>query len=328
MQTSRLGQTDIEITPLGLGAWAIGGGGWQYGWGHSDDRESIATIHRALEHGVNWIDTAPIYGVGHSEEVVGAALREWSGARPYVFTKCGLHGDKHGQGTVRHSLKEHDVRAECEASLRRLGVEAIDLYQIHWPNPEDEIEEAWTMMAELQREGKVRHLGVSNFSVAQLQRLQRVAPVASLQPPYALIRREIETDLLPFCAEQHIGVIVYSPMMSGLLSGAMTRERIASLPEDDWRRRDVEYQEPRLSRTLALVELLREIGARHGRSPGEVAIAWTLRTPWVTGAIVGARRPDQIDGLVGAAAFRLSEAELAGIEQFLAEHPLERAVGR
>jgi len=328
MKTSALGHSDLQITPLGLGAWAIGGGGWQFGWGHSDDRQSIATIHRALDRDINWIDTAPIYGVGHSEEVVGAALREWPGERPHLFTKCGLHGDKRGGGAVTHSLKAGDVRAECEASLRRLGVEVIDLYQIHWPNPEHEIEEAWTTMAELQQEGKVRHLGVSNFSVAQLQRLLPIAPVASLQPPYALLRREVEVELLPFCAEQGIGVLVYSPMMSGLLSGSMTRERIAALPKDDWRRRDVEYQEPRLSRTLALVELLREIGERHGRSPGEVAVAWTLRTPLVTGAIVGARRPDQIDGLVGAADFQLSATELAGIESFLVHHPLERAVGR
>jgi aryl-alcohol dehydrogenase-like predicted oxidoreductase len=329
METRQLGTTDIHITPLGLGAWAIGGGGWQYGWGHSDDRESIATIHRALEHGINWIDTAPIYGVGHSEEVVGAALAQWgSGRRPYVFTKCGLIGDKRGAGAVRHDLSAESVRRECEASLRRLRVDAIDLYQIHWPNPEEQVEEAWETMTALRREGKVRAIGVSNFTVAQLRRIQAIAPVSSLQPPYALLRREIEPEVLPFSLEQAIGVIVYSPMMSGLLTGAMTRDRVEQLPQDDWRRRDPEYQEPRLSRTLELVELLRTIGDRHGRSPGEVAIAWTLRCPEVTGAIVGARRPDQVDGLVGAAEFRLSDGELAGIEGFLASSGLqERVVG-
>jgi aryl-alcohol dehydrogenase-like predicted oxidoreductase len=327
METRRLGITDMQITPLGLGAWAIGGGGWQYGWGHSDDRESVATIHRALEHGINWIDTAPVYGVGHSEEVVGRAVKEWGGARPYVVTKCGLHGDKSGAGVVTHSLKAESVRRECEASLGRLGLDAIDLYLIHWPNPEEDIEEAWETMAALRDEGKVRHIGVSNFSAEQIRRLQPIAPVEALQPPYALIRREIEPELLPLCAEEGIGVIVYSPMMSGLLTGAMTRERVTSLPADDWRRRDQEYQEPRLSQNLELVELLREIGGRHGRSPGEVAVAWALRRPEVSGAIIGARRPDQIDGIVGAAGFRLSEGELAGIETFLAHGARERAVG-
>lgn len=325
MNTRTLGATDLQITPLGLGAWAIGGGGWQYGWGHSDDQSSITTIHRALDQGINWIDTAPIYGVGHSEEVVGRALKGRRN-RPFVFTKCGLIGNKSGEGTVRNVLKADSIRKEVDESLRRLQIDVIDLYQMHWPDPEADIEEAWTAMAEAQASGKVRYIGVSNFTVEQLQRIQKIAPVSSLQPPYALLRREIETDLLPFCAEHNIGVIVYSPMMSGLLAGTMTRERVAQFPEDDWRRRDGQYQEPQLSRNLALVERLRDIGEQHGRSPAEVAIAWTLRAPMVTGAIVGARRPDQIDGLVGAADFRLSETELAAIEAFMEQGEMAREV--
>lgn len=314
MHTRQLGSTDLQITPIGFGAWAIGGGGWKFGWGQQDDRESIAAIHRALDHGINWIDTAPVYGVGRSEEVVGRAIKG-RGQQPYIFTKCGLRGDK--GGTVANVLKAESVRQEVEESLRRLRIDVIDLYQIHWPDPDPDIEEAWATMAGLQAAGKVRWIGVSNFNVEQMRRAQAIAPIASLQPPYSLIRREIEADILPFCAAHRIGVIVYSPMMSGLLTGAMTRERVANLPQDDWRRGDAEFQEPRLSRNLALVELLRAIGRRHGRSPGEVAIAWTLRHPAVTGAIVGARRPEQIDGIVGSAEFRLGNDELAEIEAFL-----------
>jgi aryl-alcohol dehydrogenase-like predicted oxidoreductase len=311
METRQLGVSDLQITPIGLGTWAIGGGGWEFGWGAQDDEESIATIHRALDMGVNWVDTAAVYGLGRSEEVVGRALSGHS-ERPYIFTKCSMIWDE--QRKVGHSLKRESVKREAEASLRRLQVETIDLYQIHWPNPDAEIEEGWAAMAELQREGKVRYLGVSNFSIAQMQRAQQIAPITALQPPYSLIEREIEGEILPFCARNQIGVIAYSPMASGLLSGKMTRARVAALPTDDWRRRSAEFTEPQLSRNLYLVETLRDIGLRHGRTAGEVAIAWVLRRPDVTGAIVGARSPAQLDGVIGAGAFRLTSEEIAEIE--------------
>lgn len=324
MVKRRLGNTDMEITPIGLGAWAMGGGGWAYAWGPQDDEESIAAIHKAVDLGINWIDTAAAYGLGHSEEIVARALAALPRSRrPLVFTKCSLLWNE--RGDIFHCLEPDSIRRECEQSLRRLAVESIDLYQIHWATLTGDpaapgIEEAWETLAELRQSGKVRWIGVSNFSVAQLERIGRIAPVSSLQPPYSMIRREIEAEVLPYCAAHDIGVIVYSPMASGLLSGAMTRERIAALPPDDWRRtKSREFQEPRLSRNLRLVERLRAIGARHGRSPGEVAIAWTLRRPEVTGAIVGARRPEQVDGFIGAADFRLQEAELAEIEAALAE---------
>jgi aryl-alcohol dehydrogenase-like predicted oxidoreductase len=313
MHTRKLGNSDLYITPVGFGAWAIGGSGWEFAWGSQDDVDSIAAIHRALELGVNWIDTAAVYGMGHSEEVVARALATWSGPRPYVFTKGGLRWDERGQ--VYNVLKADSIRRECEDSLRRLRVEVIDLYQIHWPTSSAaETDEGWATMAQLQREGKVRWIGVSNFDVEQIQRALAIAPITSLQPPYSLIRREIEVESLPFCQREGIGVIVYSPMASGLLTGAMTRERAANLPKDDWRRRDPEFNEPKLSRNLALVECLRAVGARHGRSPGEVAIAWTLRHPAVTGAIVGARSAKQVEGVMGAGDFRLSEEEIAAIE--------------
>jgi aryl-alcohol dehydrogenase-like predicted oxidoreductase len=310
METRQLGVSDLQITPIGLGTWAIGGGGWEFGWGAQDDEESIATIHRALDMGVNWIDTAAVYGLGRSEEVVGRALSGHS-ERPYIFTKCSMIWDERRK--VGHSLKKDSVKREAEASLRRLQVETIDLYQIHWPDPDAEIEEGWAAMAELQREGKVRYLGVSNFNVAQMQRAQQIAPITALQPPYSLIERGIEDEILPFCARNQIGVIAYSPMASGLLSGKMTRARVAALPTDDWRRRSVEFTEPQLSRNLYLVETLRDIGLRHGRTAGEVAIAWVLRRPDVTGAIVGARSPAQLDGVIGAGAFRLTPEEIAEI---------------
>jgi aryl-alcohol dehydrogenase-like predicted oxidoreductase len=314
MQTRTLGNSDLTITPLGYGAWAIGGSGWEYAWGPQNDDDSIAAIQRALELGVNWIDTAAVYGLGHSEEVVARALKGWPGARPYVFTKCGLRWN--GQGKVYRSLKAASVRQECEASLRRLRVDAIDLYQIHWPPDDDgpDLEEGWAALAALQREGKVRWIGVSNFSVEQMRRAQAIARVTSLQPPYSLIRRGIEEKILPFCKREGIGVIVYAPMASGLLTGAMTRERAMNLPADDWRRRNPEFNGPNLSRNLALVERLRIAGKRHGRSPGEVAIAWTLRSPAVTGAIVGARSAMQAEGVMRAAELRLSADELAEIE--------------
>jgi aryl-alcohol dehydrogenase-like predicted oxidoreductase len=312
METRQLGQSDLHITPIGLGAWAIGGGEWAGGWGSQDDQESIAAIHRALDLGVNWIDTAPAYGLGRSEQVVARALKGRSD-RPYLFTKCAIRW--RDDRSLYNSLTAASVREEVENSLRRLDTEVIDLYQIHWPDPEPEIEEAWSTMADLQREGKVRYIGVSNFSVEQMRRVQAIAPITSLQPPYSLVRPQIETEILPFCLEQQIGVIVYSPMMSGLLSGKMSRERIQQMPDDDWRKGDPEFQEPRLSQNLHLVEVLRSIGEHYGRTPGEVAIAWTLRHPAVTAAIVGVRRPSQIEGTIGAADLQLSEQDLAEIEQ-------------
>jgi len=310
MDTRQLGSSDLHITPVGFGAWAIGGSGWQFAWGGQDDRDSVATIREALDAGVNWIDTAAVYGLGHSEEIVARAL-DGVPIRPYVFTKCSMVWDKRRK--IGHSLKAQSIRRECEASLRRLKVDAIDLYQIHWPDPDEDIEEGWTAMAALQSEGKVRHIGVSNFNVAQMKRAQLIAPITSLQPPYSLLHREIEAEILPFVTQEKIGVIAYSPMASGLLTGAMTRERIAGLPADDWRKEHADFREPWLSRNLELVKRLRVIGERHGRSPGEVAVAWVLRNPVVTGAIVGARRPGQARGISGAAAFRLNPGELAEI---------------
>jgi aryl-alcohol dehydrogenase-like predicted oxidoreductase len=314
MRTRKLGNSDLNITPIGFGAWAIGGAGWQYGWGAQDERESLAAIRSALESGVNWIDTAAVYGLGHSEELVGAALRQWSGPRPYIFTKCGMTWNE--QREISYSLRADSVRRECEQSLRRLGVEVIDLYQIHWPTDDwAETGDGWAALAKLQAEGKVRWIGVSNFSLEQLKKAQAIARVTSLQPPYSLIRREIEPELLPFCRQQGIGVIVYSPMGSGLLTGAMTRKRAAALPADDWRGGRPDFQEPKLSKNLALVERLRAVGARHGRSPGETAIAWTLRQPAVTGAIVGARSAAQVEGIIGAAEFRLDQADIAELDK-------------
>ncbi|RYZ40993.1 MAG: aldo/keto reductase [Myxococcaceae bacterium] len=315
MQKRRLGNSDMDLTALGFGAWAIGGGGWAFAWGAQDDAQSIQAIQRALDSGINWIDTAAVYGLGHSEEIVAKALKGRD-KRPYVFTKCSMVWDD--RGNVSRVLKADSVRRECEASLRRLNVDAIDLYQVHWPvGSAAEIEEGWTALAELQRQGKVRWLGVSNFNVSQLERVQRIAPVTSLQPPYSLIHRDVEKDLLPFCEKNGIGVIVYSPMASGLLTGAMTRERIQGMPDDDWRRRSPDFQEPRLSRHLALVERMREVGARHGRSPAEVALAWVLRHPAVTAAIVGARSGKQVDGFIQAGDFRLTSKEVRELEDAL-----------
>jgi aryl-alcohol dehydrogenase-like predicted oxidoreductase len=313
MRTKQLGNSDLFITPVGFGAWAIGGGGWEFAWGHQDDSDSVAAIHEALDTGINWIDTAAVYGTGHSEEVVARAL-EGMNNRPYVFTKCSMVWNDRRE--IGHSLKAESIRRECEAGLRRLRVETIDLYQIHWPDPDEDIEEGWATLAALKQEDKVRNIGVSNFNVAQLKRAQAIAPITSLQPRYSLLHREIEDEILPFAARVNIGVIAYSPMASGLLTGAMTRERIASLPADDWRKRHADFQEPLLSRNLKLVSLLRTIGKRHGHTPAEVAVAWVLHHPAVTGAIVGARRPGQVRGVVGAADFRLSPRELAEIEAF------------
>jgi aryl-alcohol dehydrogenase-like predicted oxidoreductase len=315
MKTRQLGISDLYITPIGFGAWAIGGSGWEFAWGSQDDRESIAAIREALDAGINWIDTAAVYGLGHSEEVVARAL-EGVRDRPYVFTKCSMVWNE--QREIGHSLKASSIRRECEASLRRLKIDAIDLYQIHWPNPGQDIEEGWATMAALQSEGKVRNIGVSNFNVAQMMRAQLIAPITSLQPRYSLIHREIESEILPFVTQANIGVIAYSPMASGLLTGAMTRERIEGLPADDWRHDHEDFREPQLSRHLRLVSLLRTIGQRHGRSPAEVAVAWVLSNPAVTGAIVGARRPGQMLGVSGAVDFRLSPSEQAEIEALFA----------
>lgn len=316
MQTKRLGNSDLEITPLGVGAWAIGGGGWAFGWGPQDDTDSIGAIRSALEAGINWIDTAAVYGLGHSEEVVARAL-EGVTRKPYVFTKCERVWDENRQ--IGKCLKADSIRRECEASLRRLKLDVIDLYQIHWPEPDEDIEEGWTTLAELQREGKVRWIGVSNFNVTQLKRAQAIAPITSLQPPYSILSPEIEAEILPYCLENNIGTIVYSPMKSGLLTGKMTRERIAGMPADDFRQRTPQFKEPLLTRNLNLVEMMRATGAKAGRTPGEVAIAWALRHPAVTAAIVGLRSAAQLEGVIGAAAYRLSTAEIQQIAAFMAQ---------
>jgi aryl-alcohol dehydrogenase-like predicted oxidoreductase len=313
LKTAPLGETGLEITRVGFGAWAIGGGGWEFGWGPQDDDDSIAAIHRALELGVNWIDTAAAYGFGRSEQVVGRALEGIpQDERPYVFTKASL---LEGPGrAVVHNLKRDSILREAEASLERLGVDAIDLYQIHWPIPDENVEEGWAAFAELKEQGRVRHIGVSNFSVEQLRRAQAIAPVETLQPPYSLIDREAERELLPFAEREGIGVIVYSPMASGLLTGAMTRERIANLPDDDWRKHDARFQEPRLSQHLALVERMQAVAERHDTSAGAVAVAWALGNPAVDGAIVGLRRPDQVDPILAAASLDLDARDVAEIE--------------
>src|SRR5579863_3624253 len=302
-----LGNSDLDLTPIGFGAWAIGGGNWEFAWGPQDDQESIAAIHRALDLGMNWIDTAAIYGLGHSEEVVGKAVKTHSGTKPLVFTKCSMRW--HQDRSIYRSLKASSLTEELEGSLRRLGVETIDLYQIHWPNPEEEIEEGWEALARLKDQGKIRWIGVSNFSVEQMKRAQEIAPITSLQPPYSMLRRAVETEILPFAQANGIGVINYSPMLSGLLTGKMTAERIAAFPADDWRRKNVEFQEPRLSCNLQLVELLREIGSAHGVTPGVVAVAWTLHNPAITAAIVGGRNGSQVEETAAALSFRLTEDE-------------------
>jgi aryl-alcohol dehydrogenase-like predicted oxidoreductase len=321
IERRKLGNSDLEITPLGVGAWAMGGGGWKFAWGPQDDADSISAIRAALDAGMNWIDTAAVYGLGHSEEVVGRALKQVS-KKPYVFTKCERRWKENGD--IFPSLKAESIRKECEASLRRLNIDVIDLYQVHWPEPDAEIEEGWTELARLRQEGKVRWIGVSNFNVEQMKRAMKIAPITSLQPPYSLLVRKAEPEILPFARQNGIGVIVYSPMRAGLLAGKMTKERVQNLPEDDWRRRDKDFQEPNFSRNLELVEILRRIGARHGRTPGEVALAWTLNNPAVTAAIVGVRRADQVPGVAGALEFRLTPDEVSEIEAFF-QQPAETA---
>ena len=321
MRTRLFGQTGLDISVIGVGAWAIGGGDYAFGWGAQDDAESIAAIERAVDLGVNWVDTAPVYGLGRSEEVVGRALKQLGSRRPLVFTKCSLVWED-GKRDVRHSLEAASIRREVENSLRRLGVDAIDLMQIHWPRfanqpPGGSIEEGWAELVSLKKAGKLRHIGVSNFKTDDIDRAASIAPVETLQPPYSLLRRAVEMETLPYCRARQIGVIVYSPMQAGLLSGKMTVERVAALPEDDWRKRTPEFQEPRLSKNLAVVETLRTIGARHGKVPGEVAVAWVLGNPAVTAAIVGFRRPQQVDEIVGAADFELTTADVHEIEAAL-----------
>jgi len=318
MKTRQLGQSDLNITRIGIGAWAIGGGKWEFGWGPQDDQQSISAIRAGLDLGINWIDTAAAYGLGHSETIVGRAVQGLE-SRPYIFTKCSLVWDDAGK--ISHNLQADSIRRECEASLKRLGIDAIDLYQIHWPawkGAEESaspgsIEESVGALAELRDQGKIRHIGVSNFDVQQMRRAQGIAPITSLQPQYSLIATDVATETLPYVLSQHIGVIVYSPMGSGLLSGAMTRERIATMPDDDWRKGNPNFQEPLLSRNLQLVERLRLVGQRHGASPGEVAIAWTLTNPAVTGAIVGVRSARQAQGVAGAANLDLTQDEIAQI---------------
>jgi aryl-alcohol dehydrogenase-like predicted oxidoreductase len=318
LETRQLGNSDLHITPVGFGAWAIGGGNWQFAWGAQDDNDSVVTIERAPDLGINWIDTAAIYGLGHSEEIVARALKNIS-RKPYVFTKCSMRWNE--DRSIYRSLKADSLRQELEDSLRRLRVDVIDLYQIHWPDPAADIEEGWEALTKFQQEGKVRYLGVSNFSVEQLKRVMKIAPVTSLQPPYSLLNRKVETEILPFAQQNNIGVINYSPMASGLLTGKMTRERIQKMPEDDWRRKAAQFNEPQLSRNLKLVELLGEIGKAHEVEPGVVAVAWTLHHTAITAAIVGARRPDQIDATIKGASFRLTEDEYQRITAFLDANP-------
>ena len=311
MQTKKLGNSDLMITPVGVGAWAMGGAGWEYAWSSQDDNDSITAIHRALDLGVNWIDTAAVYGLGHSEEVVARAVKGMTN-KPYIFTKCSLIWDENR--VITSSLKADSVRREVEASLRRLGVEQIDLYQIHWPDPDPEIEEGWATLVELQKAGKLRHIAVSNFSAEQMARAMSIAPITSNQPPYSAIKRGVEESVLPFCLQNNIGVIVYSPMQAGLLTGKMTRERVQNLPADDWRKGDEEYQEPRLSKNLHLADVMATIAKRHNVPVPNVSIAWVLNHPAVTGAIVGVRNPKQADEVIGGGTLKLTEQDLHEIE--------------
>ena len=318
METKTLGNSDMELTAIGFGAWAVGGGEYAYGWGSQEDTESIAAMQKAIDMGVNWIDTAAIYGLGHSEEVVGKALREMQGEIPYVFTKCSLRWNEKRE--IYSSMTVEGVRYEVEQSLKRLGIETIDLYQIHWPQPEEEIEEGWGALQDLIKDGKIRYAGVSNFSVAQMERIQKIAPITSLQPPFSLLKQDVAAEILPFCEKNNIGVINYSPMQAGLLTGTMTAERVAAMPQDDWRKNNADFKSPKLEKNLALAGLLTEIGKRHQVETGVVAIAWTLANPAVTAAIVGGRRPEQVAGTATALKFRLSADEVKEIDAFVREN--------
>src|SRR5436189_2412707 len=322
LPTRPLGSSGLDITTVGFGAWAIGGGGWAFGWGPQDDADSLAAMRRALELGINVIDTAAVYGLGHSEEVVGRLLRDIPQAdRPFVFTKCGLIWHEHDRmEEPRCMLRPNSIRRECEASLRRLGVERIDLYQFHWPDETGTpVEDSWQAMVRLVEEGKVRAAGVSNFAVPLLERCEAIRHVDSLQPPFSLIRRDAAEREIPWCAEHETGVIVYSPMQSGLLTDNFTAARVAALARDDWRRRSPQFQQPALGKNLALREALKPIARRHGTTVSAVAVAWTLAWPGVTGAIVGARSPEQIDGWIGAAGLALSPADLDEIAAAIAK---------
>ncbi len=312
----KLGNSDLELTAIGFGAWAIGGD-WTYGWGSQSDDESIATIRRALDLGINWIDTAAIYGLGRSEEVVARALKGWQGPKPLIFSKCGMRWDRDRKPFF--SLKKDSIREEIEASLRRLQVERIDLYQMHWPRPDEEIEEGWTELQKLKQEGKIRYAGVSNFSVGQMERARKIAPITSLQPPYSLVKPAAQNEVLPYCQKHNIGVINYSPMASGLLTGKFSKEHVAQLEEGDWRKKAPEFNGKKLEHNLEIAAECERIGKHHHRSPGEVAIAWTLANPAVTAAIVGARRPSQLDGIIGAATFRLRNDEVEKLNKLAAE---------
>jgi aryl-alcohol dehydrogenase-like predicted oxidoreductase len=317
MEKRKFGNTDLEITPVGLGAWAMGGPG-QWGWGPQDDQLSMATIHRAIEAGINWIDTAPAYGLGRSETVIGHALQSMT-TRPYIFTKCSLVWGE--QGVATNNLKADSIRSEVEDSLRRLQIDVIDLYQIHWPIPDEDVEEAWKTLVDLKSEGKVRHIAVSNFDVSQMKRAMQIAPISSNQVPYSAIRPEVSEEVLPFCQENNIGVLVYSPMQAGLLTGKMSKERLQNMPPGDWRAKGDQFREPRLSRNLALQDLVVEIARERDRTAPEVAVAWVLANTAVTGAIVGARRPEQVDGFIGAGEFRLDAAALERMNTFIRENP-------
>jgi aryl-alcohol dehydrogenase-like predicted oxidoreductase len=324
MQKRQLGKTDMQLTTVGLGTWAMGGP-WEYGWGPQDDDEAVAAVLEALDQGINWIDTAPAYGLGHSEELVGRALRQTT-HKPYVATKCGILWNEKKERVVH--LKRDSIRRECHDSLRRLGVERIDLYQMHWPDPEPDIEEAWEEMARLQKEGKVRYLGVSNYSVSQMERVAPIHPISSLQPPYSMLRRDVERELLDYCAKHRIGVIVYSPMQRGLLTGKFNAERLAALAPDDHRRRAPEFQEPQFSATLELVEGLKKIAERNGRTVAQLAVSWVLRRPEVTAAIVGARRPGQITETAPASDWNLGKKDIDEIEKLLARREKKLAGAR
>lgn len=308
-----MGDTELNLTTVGLGTWAMGGP-WQFGWGPQDDDEAIGAIVKALEIGVNWVDTAPVYGLGHSEELVGRALKQTS-QKPFIATKCGLlWNDKKEKVPC---LKKESIRKECHASLKRLGVEMIDLYQMHWPEPYEDVEEAWQEMAKLVDEGKVRHIGVSNFDIDQIERVRKIHKVASIQPAYSMLHREVEDSLLEYCAQLNIGVVAYSPMQRGLLTGKFSQERLAGLPLDDHRRRNPDFQEPQFTATMQLVEELRPIAERNGKTLAQLAIGWVLRRPEVTAAIVGARRPGQIAETAPASDWNLSKKDIDEIERLL-----------